>query len=179
MNPGRGQRGPRPVTLLRATLLLVPLLLATLSAAGCSGTRESSSARRLAISGTTDSGDTPAVPVAATLRSDSLALTAPGGVQVWYTMARNVVMADGRRCEHRALEIRHGSTRVAVPLLYTASPLELADDSTLRARLWTECDPGDLYLVNLTTGQPIREAVVEARRKRRGANSSAGTNQRR
>ncbi|MBA3658052.1 MAG: hypothetical protein H0W67_00455 [Gemmatimonadales bacterium] len=169
MSPGGGQWGVLPAT----------LLLATISVAGCGGTPESGSDRRVATSGLGDSGDTTAAPREATLRRDSLALTAPGGVQVWYTMARDVVMADGRRCEHRALEIRHGSTRVPVPLLYTASPPELADDSTLRARLWTECDPGDLYLVDLTTGQPIREAVVEARRKRRGANGSAGTNQRR
>jgi hypothetical protein len=89
--------------------------------------------------------------------ADSLVLTAPGGVEVWYTMARPGKAANGDTCIDRTLEIRRGDTRVPVPLLYTGTPPELVDDSTMRARLSSACRPGDSYLVNLRTGRPVRE----------------------
>lgn len=89
--------------------------------------------------------------------ADSLALTAPGGVEVWYTLAREVQGPDGRSCVDRALEIRRGAVRIPVPLLYTGTPPELVNDSTMRARLSNGCAPGDSYLVSLTTGRPTRE----------------------
>jgi hypothetical protein len=89
--------------------------------------------------------------------ADSLVLTAPGGVEVWYTLSREGKAADGSRCMDRTLEIRRGDTRVPVPLLYTGAAPELVNDSTIRARLSQNCAPGDTYLVNLRTGRPVRE----------------------
>jgi hypothetical protein len=101
----------------------------------------------------------PAPPQAAkeTAPPDSLALTAPGGVEVWYTMARTGKAVNGETCVDRTLEIRRGDTRIPVPLLYTGTPPELIDDSTIRARLSDACQPGDAYRVNLRTGRPVRE----------------------
>lgn len=89
--------------------------------------------------------------------ADSLVLTAPGGVEVWFTLARNSVSAEGVPCVDRSIEIRRGETRVKVPLLYTGSAPELVNDTTLRARLSNHCIPGDAYLVDLGTGRPVRE----------------------
>jgi hypothetical protein len=89
--------------------------------------------------------------------ADSLVATAPGGVEIWFTLARESTADDGRRCVDRTIEIRRGATRVPVPLLYTGSAPELVNDSTIRARLSDRCVPGDAYLVNLRTGRPVRE----------------------
>jgi hypothetical protein len=88
--------------------------------------------------------------------ADSLVATAPGGVEVWFTLARPD-SADGRGCVDRAIEIRRGGTRVPVPLLYTGEPPQILNDTTLRARLSNGCRPGDAYLVDLRTGRPVRE----------------------
>jgi hypothetical protein len=88
--------------------------------------------------------------------ADSLVATAPGGAEVWYTLARPD-SADGRHCVDRAIEIRRGGTRVTVPLLYTGASPEILNDTTLRARLSNGCRPGDAYLVDLRTGRPVRE----------------------
>lgn len=88
--------------------------------------------------------------------ADSLVATAPGGAEVWYTLAR-LDSADGRHCVDRAIEIRRGGTRVPVPLLYTGESPEILNDTTLRARLSNGCLPGDAYLVDLRTGRPVRE----------------------
>jgi hypothetical protein len=92
---------------------------------------------------------------------DSLVATAPGGVQVWFTLARRATSPDGTRCIDRTIEIRRGDTRVQVPLLYTGTAPELVNDSTLRARLSNQCRPGDAYLVDLKTGRPVRERHPE------------------
>lgn len=89
--------------------------------------------------------------------ADSLVLTAPGGVQVWFTLSRASTAPDGKRCIDRTLEIRRGDIRVPVPLLYTGTEPELVNDSTMRARLSFQCAPGDAYLVDLKTGRPVRE----------------------
>ena len=105
-------------------------------------------------------GDRPPPKVAAAMDSvppDSLVATAPGGVQVWFTLARRATSPDGAPCMDRAIEIRRGDTRVQVPLLYTGTAPELVNDSTLRARLSNQCRPGDAYLVDLNTGRPVRE----------------------
>jgi hypothetical protein len=96
-------------------------------------------------------GDQPSPP------ADSLALTTATGTSVWFTLARSATGPDGRKCVERGIEIRSPGKHIAVPLLYTAEPPELLNDSTLRARLWTNCAPGDLYRVDLRTGRPIRE----------------------
>jgi hypothetical protein len=89
--------------------------------------------------------------------SDSLVLTNSAGVEIWFTLARAATGADGRRCVERGLEIRQGSKRLKVPLLYTGAPPVLLNDSTMRAMLWTHCQPGDAYLVSLQSGHPVRE----------------------
>jgi len=89
--------------------------------------------------------------------ADSLVATAPGGVEVWFTLAREGEAADGTRCIDRAIEIRRGANRVQVPLLYTGTAPELVNDSTMRARLSNQCVPGDAYLVDLRSGRPVRE----------------------
>jgi hypothetical protein len=97
-------------------------------------------------------GDRASVPPPA----DSLVATAPGGAEVWFTLAR-VDSADGRHCVDRGIEIRRGGARVPVPLLYTGEIPEILNDTTLRARLSNGCLPGDAYLVDLRTGRPVRE----------------------
>jgi hypothetical protein len=99
----------------------------------------------------------PPQDAAATVPEDSLIVTAPGGVEVWFTLARSATAADGSHCVDRALEIRRGTSRIAVPLLYTGSAPRLVNDSTIRATLSDRCLPGDPYLVNLRTGRPVRE----------------------
>ena len=64
--------------------------------------------------------------------ADSLVATAPGGAEVWFTLARPD-SADGRHCVDRAIEIRRGGTRVPVPLLYAGESPEILNDTTLRA----------------------------------------------
>lgn len=89
--------------------------------------------------------------------ADSLVATAPGGVEIWFTLSREGKAADGTPCIDRTMEIRRGETRVPIPLLYTGAAPELVNDSTIRARLSNQCAPGDVYLVNLRTGRPVRE----------------------
>jgi hypothetical protein len=89
--------------------------------------------------------------------ADSLVATAPGGTEIWFTLAREGKAADGKTCIDRALEIRRGGTRIQVPLLYTGTAPEIVNDTTMRARLSDRCAPGDIYLVDLRTGRPVRE----------------------
>lgn len=93
----------------------------------------------------------PAVP------ADSLVARA-GSAEIWFTLARGD-SGDGGRCTDRGLEIRRGTTRLPVPLLYTGSAPEVLNDSTMRARLSSHCRPGDAYLVDLRTGRPVRERM--------------------
>jgi hypothetical protein len=88
--------------------------------------------------------------------ADSLVATAPGGAEIWFTLARSDSGGTGR-CTDRAIEIRRGTRRTPVPLLYTAAAPEIVDDTTLRARLSDHCAPGDSYLVDLRTGRPVRD----------------------
>lgn len=88
--------------------------------------------------------------------ADSLALRAPRGVELWYTFAREGRDSAGASCLERALEIRAGDRRIPVPLLYTRDLPRLVNDSTVSARIWNRCAPGDEYRVNLRTGQPAR-----------------------
>ena len=88
--------------------------------------------------------------------SDSLVATAPGGTEIWFTLARPDSGAGGP-CVDRAIEIRRDGARIPVPLLYTGTSPEIVNDTTLRARLSNGCRPGDAYLVDLRTGRPVRE----------------------
>ena len=93
---------------------------------------------------------------AAVVVPDSLVLTAPSGAHVWLTAGRDARKLDGTTCAERLIEIRRDTARVRVPLLYTGEAPRLIDDSTIQARLWLHCEPGDLYHVHLTTGQPVK-----------------------
>lgn len=104
---------------------------------------------RAAASGAAESG--------AAAPADSLVATAPGGAEIWLTLAREGRAADGSTCIDRAIEIRRGGARVPVPLLYTGTAPEIVNESTMRARLSDRCAPGDTYLVDLRTGRPVRE----------------------
>jgi hypothetical protein len=112
----------------------------------------------IGCSGTADRAEVvDSTPAAAPAPRDSLALRTPAGVEVWYTLTRPGQSADGRACVDRALEIRREGSRIPVPLLYTGTPPELVDDTTMRARLSDGCAPGQSYLVDLRTGRPTPE----------------------
>ena len=84
-------------------------------------------------------------------------LTAPGGVEVWFGDERPSRDSAGTACTERALEIRGPAGRRIIPLLYTLDTPTVLDDSTIRARLYTDCRPGPMYRVDLRTGLPIRK----------------------
>jgi hypothetical protein len=86
---------------------------------------------------------------------DSLALTAPGGVEVWYIGARTGRDSAGGACIERSMEIRRDGATTLIPLLYTGETPTLANDSTLRTNLWLNCRPMRRYEVNLRTGRPV------------------------
>lgn len=90
----------------------------------------------------------------ATVFVDSLILTGPGGLEVWFTDGRESLDSAGAPCRERVMEIRAGPDTMAVPLLYTGEVPILANDSTLRARVWLNCRPGALYHVDTRTGRP-------------------------
>lgn len=129
---------------MNRTQLLGLLLLA---AAGCA--RE----RPAAEVGTADSAATatayPTLP-------DSLVLTAPNGVTVWFSSARIGTDSLGGQCMERGLVIVHGGVPTLVPLLMTGAAPTLVNDSTMRARIWLHCRPGNTYDVDLRTGTPTR-----------------------
>jgi hypothetical protein len=102
-------------------------------------------------------GTPPAVEADAA--ADSLVLSAPGGVTVWLTEGRPATAVTGATCLERTLEIRHDTTRIKVPLLYTISTPVLLNDSTLRAQLAHNCQPAEAYRVSLRTGRPTPERV--------------------
>jgi hypothetical protein len=89
---------------------------------------------------------------------ESLATTAPAGVEIWFTLSRPARSSRGRSCLERGLEIRREGRRLPVPLLYTGEAPTLLNDSTMRAILWTHCRPVTPYRVDLRTGRPVREA---------------------
>jgi hypothetical protein len=88
---------------------------------------------------------------------DSLVATSGDGLEVWFTLTRVGLAPDGASCVERGLEIRRGSTRIQVPLLYTGAAPVLLDQSTMRAELWNHCRPVGTYLVDLRSGRPVRE----------------------
>ncbi len=131
----------------RAHQRLLWLSTASLAALLACGRAE----KRTASGGATSDAPPPA---------DSLVATNADGVQIWFTLVRVAKSAEGTRCVERGLEIRRGETRVKVPLLYTATPPVLLNDWTIRALLWSHCKPGDSYLVDLRSGQPVRERAT-------------------
>jgi len=87
---------------------------------------------------------------------DSLALRAPGGMEVYFSGARIGTDSAGATCVERGLVLVHDTTRTLVPLLMTGAAPTLVNDSTMRARIWLHCRPGNTYDVNLRTGAPTR-----------------------
>lgn len=87
--------------------------------------------------------------------ADSLALVTPLG-EIWFTGEREATDASGASCRERVMEIRQDGRRTAIPLLYTGEAPRLVDDSTIEAAIWLHCHPGNVYRVNLRTGQPVR-----------------------
>jgi hypothetical protein len=87
---------------------------------------------------------------------DSLALTARGGVEVWFTASRAAKDSAGQGCVERVMEIRRDGRSIPIPLLYTGSAPRLVNDSTIEAPIWLNCRPGNVYQVNLRTGHPVR-----------------------
>lgn len=124
------------------------LALLALATAGCAGERPA------AVPGATR--DSAAPTTAYPTLPDSLVLTGPGGVTVWFSGARVGTDSVGASCMERGLVIRHGDTRTLVPLLMTGAAPTLVNDSTMRARIWLHCRPGNTYDVDLRTGTPTR-----------------------
>jgi len=94
-------------------------------------------------------------PVYPTL-TDSLVLTAPGGVEVYFSGARVGTDSTGASCMERGIVLVRGGARTLVPLLMTGAAPTLVNDTTIRARIWLHCRPGNTYDVNLRTGAPTR-----------------------
>lgn len=88
--------------------------------------------------------------------SDSLVLRTPGGLEVWFVGSRPAADSAGTVCLEHTMQIRDGDRKVNIPLLYTGSAPRLVNDSTLEAAIWLHCRPGNVYQVNLRTGQPVR-----------------------
>lgn len=97
----------------------------------------------------------PAAPAAPSAPPDSLALRTPAGVEVWFTGGRPAEDGAGVACHERSLEIRDSSGRRGVPLLYTLEAPVLLDDTSMGARIYNGCRPGDRYRVSLRTGRPV------------------------
>lgn len=100
--------------------------------------------------------EAPAAEMAVAAPADSLVLTGPGGVTVWFTGAREAAASDGTACTERVLEIRTDSTRVIVPLLFTREAPTVLEDTTMRAVLYTNCAPVGAYRVDYATASPRR-----------------------
>jgi hypothetical protein len=86
-----------------------------------------------------------------------LALKTPSGTEVWFGDGRESRDTAGAICIERTLEIRGPNGKRIVPLLYTLDTPTVLDDSTIRARLFTDCRPGPVYRVDLRTGLPVRK----------------------
>jgi hypothetical protein len=83
-------------------------------------------------------------------------LSAPNGVEVWFTDSRAARDSSGAGCTERVMQVRRDGKQIAVPLLYTGAKPTLVNDSTIEAAIWLNCRPGNVYHVNLRTGYPER-----------------------
>lgn len=110
----------------------------------------------LVACGRSERTEPPARDPPLTASADSLALTLPGGAEIWFTGFRQARSLDGQACVERAMEIRDGGTRRMIPLLYTGVPPRRVNDTTIEAAIWLNCRPGNVYQVNIRTGQPVR-----------------------
>lgn len=87
---------------------------------------------------------------------DSLVLKTSTGVEVWFAAARAARDSGGAPCLERVMEIRADGRTTPIPLLYTGAAPHLVNDSTIEAAIWLNCRPGNVYRVDLRTGQPVR-----------------------
>ncbi len=85
---------------------------------------------------------------------DSLAFRTAGGAEIWFVSGRTAHDSAGRECLERSLEIRDSAGRRGVPLLYTLEPPAALDDTSIQARIYTRCEPGERYRISLRTGRP-------------------------
>jgi hypothetical protein len=99
---------------------------------------------------------TPPGAIESVVVADSLVLSAPGGVTVWFAEGRRGSDSTGAACLERTLEIRRDTSRIKVPLLYTTSVPTLLNDSTMRAELSRDCKLFGSYRVGLRDGMPYR-----------------------
>jgi hypothetical protein len=109
------------------------------------------------LSGCDETDQPPSRMASALPVADSLALNGPGGLDIFFSLARPARSLEGQSCIERGLEIRRDGQRIRVPLLYTREAPTLLNDSTARAILWTNCRAVAPYRINLRTGQPVRE----------------------
>lgn len=96
--------------------------------------------------------DLPAQPDAAP--AESLAVRLGPGVEIWYGAGRAAQDSSGGTCFERTLLIRDSAGSRQVPLLYTLEAPSRLDDTSMRARVYRNCQPGDAYRVALSTGRP-------------------------
>ena len=97
-----------------------------------------------------------AAAVKAPAPADSLVLRGPDGVEVWFTDAREATSPGGETCLERALQVRSGSSRRGVPLLYTREAPTLLGNDAMRAVLYNNCTAGAAYRVDFATISPKR-----------------------
>ncbi len=132
-------------------MIRVVLGLGVVALAGCAGSPQDSK---------TDQSPSSSGAAQSVTFPDSLLVRMPGGYSVWWTLGREVEQEDTTAsgeegsCVERAIEIRKGTTRRLVPLLYTTVPPEPESDTTIRATISTRCVAGVDYLVNLRTAEP-------------------------
>jgi hypothetical protein len=98
----------------------------------------------------------PAAPAEASAPAPEQILTA-GDAEVWFGAAREGRDSAGTACVERTLEIRSAAGRRVVPLLYTRDTPTVVNDSTIRARLFSNCVAGPTYQVDLRSGLPVRK----------------------
>jgi len=108
--------------------------------------------------GDTGTGTAAAGNATVVFPAESLVFRAATGAEVWFTDAREARSAGGEACLERALEIRRGTVRLRIPLLYTREAPTRLDDTTMRAVLYNGCMPQAAYRVDYATASPRRMA---------------------
>lgn len=93
-------------------------------------------------------------PEAVATPVDSLAFRTAAGTEIWFVSGRTARDSTGRECLERSLEIRDSAGPRGVPLLYTLEPPRALDDTSVQARIYNRCAPGDRYRISLRTGRP-------------------------
>lgn len=96
----------------------------------------------------------PPEPPATVVVPEALASQPMPGVEIWFMEGRDARDSTGFECHERTLEIRDSAGRRRVPLLYTLDAPTRLDDSSVRAQVFLNCQPGQAYRVNLRTGRP-------------------------